>query len=84
MSKKYTTIDTVVIPNAGRTDSVRISQTVNENDEQATQWTFTNSRFTSFSNDADTCRMINELVSDLMEDEAMMEDMDAFTNKHNN
>ena len=83
-TKKYDTLDTIVIPTAGRTDSVRVSATVNGNGDPATSWTFTNGRLTLFGSDAERCRTANKLVADLMEDGTALEEMNLFTDKYNN
>ncbi len=79
----YTIIDTIVIPNAGRTDSIRVSRTENGNNEPATQWV-SGGRFTVFGNDASRCRTVNAFVAEFIEDSASNKEMNLFTDKHNN
>jgi len=81
---KYETLDTIVITNAGQTDSVRISATLNGNQDPATSWTFTNGRLTLFGSDAARCRTANQLVAGLMEDDSVVAEMNLFTDKYNN
>lgn len=84
MSKKYETLDTIVITTFGRTDSVRISATLNADGAPATSWIFSNGRLTLFGSDADRCRIANKLVAELMNDNTAVAEMNLFTDKHNN
>lgn len=84
MSKPYEIVDTIVVPNAGRTDSVRISATRNGNNEPAVKWNFHNGVVTVFGDDAAKARQVNGFVAAMLDDETVIEEMNMFTDIHTN
>jgi hypothetical protein len=78
----YETIDTLVVTNAGKTDTVRVSATVNNNGTPAIQWVFRDGRITNFSNDSSVCRSVNRHIAYLLDDQTIIDELDLFTNKH--
>lgn len=84
MSKPYETIDTIVVPNAGRTDSVRVSVTRNTSNEPAIKWNFHNGCVTVFGDDAGKARAVNLFVATMMDDATAVEELNLFTNKYTN
>ena len=82
MSKPYEIIDTIIVPNAGRTDSVRISATRNSSNEPALKWNFHDGCTTVFGDDAAKARQVNEFMAVMLDDETAVEEMNLFTDKH--
>lgn len=78
----YEVIDTLVVTNAGKTDTVRVRATVNSAGTPAIQWVFRNGRVTNFSNDDSECQLINRHIADILEDETIIDELDLFTNKY--
>lgn len=84
MSKQYEIIDTIVVSNAGRTDSVRVSATRNHNNEPAIKWNFHNGCVTVFGDNAERSRLVNEFVATMLDDSTAIDELNLFTDKHTN
>ncbi len=62
---KYTTLDTLIVTNAGRTDSVRVSKTISDSNEHAIVWSWPDGRFVCFNLRDEVLNSINKPVSEL-------------------
>ena len=80
---KYKTLDTLIVTNSDRTKSIRVSATIGEDNNSATLWTFSKSRFTHFGDGLEACRKINAMIGDLVGDASVVEELNAFTDRFN-
>lgn len=78
----YNVIDTRITTNETRTNSVRVSATVGDDDRNALLYTTRNLRLTLFEPAAETARAFNETIASLSGDRVMCEELDEFTNKY--
>jgi hypothetical protein len=79
----YKTLDTLVVTTTDRTKSVRVSATITDEGKSATLWTFSRCRFTHFGDGHESCRKINGVIGDILNDSSIVEELNSFTDRFN-
>ena len=78
----YETIDTVVVTNAPRTESVRVSATIGGDGRHALLYSSRDFRVTLFGPQPDFVTAFNETIASLSGDSNMLDELVQFTDKY--